>query len=249
MTPPTPTVPAPTANEDIAHADGASVSLVDADEACLVADKPPGLPTVPGRAPGLDDCLWSRLCATWPDARVVHRLDMATSGLVVFARSLAVQRLLSRAFESRQVEKVYVAWVQGRLGAPGVTFTIDLPLRADWPNRPRQVVDRRDGKPAFTDVTIDRINDGQGRCPLFELASTAHETTRLILRPRTGRTHQLRVHLAAIGHPIVGDPLYGPRAEEPGQARSSRLLLHAQSLALHHPTRGDWCRWTVNAPF
>jgi tRNA pseudouridine32 synthase / 23S rRNA pseudouridine746 synthase len=211
-----------------------AVAIVHVDTACIVAHKPAGLPTVPGRAPGLDDCLWHRAQSQWPDARVVHRLDMATSGLVLLARGLDVQRRLSRAFEERHVEKTYVAWVHGAVGAPGECRRIDLPLAADWPNRPRQKVDRVGGKPALTELRIDWI----------EGPPTARRT-RLQLHPHTGRTHQLRLHLAAIGHPIIGDALYGP--VDSGAA--GRLLLHAETLALAHPATGEPMRWTVAAPF
>lgn len=195
------------------------------DDALIAVDKPAGLLAVPGRRE--PDCLAARVVARWPDARIVHRLDMATSGLMLFARGATVQRRLGDAFATRQVHKRYVAIVHGRLAADA--GEIDLPLAADWPNRPRQRVDRACGKPSLT------------RWRVLGRDATAH-TTRLALEPVTGRTHQLRVHLQAIGHPIVGDTLYGG----PG---GPRLMLHASQLTLPHPTRGAALVLDCTAPF
>lgn len=191
--------------------------IVHADDALVVADKPAGLLAVPGRGEHKADCLWARVRERFADALVVHRLDQATSGLVVFARGAAAQRALSRAFAAREVAKVYVAVVSGEVA--GEAGEIDLPLAADWPNRPRQVVDRERGKPSLTRWRV--------------LARSAG-ATRLALEPVTGRSHQLRVHLQALGHPIVGDALYAP----PGVAAAPRLLLHATRLAFAHPAGG-----------
>jgi tRNA pseudouridine32 synthase / 23S rRNA pseudouridine746 synthase len=228
-------------------ADGliSGIELVHVDDHCLVAAKPAGLPTVPGRPASLQDCLWRRLCLRWADALVVHRLDMATSGLVILARGLQAQRILSRHFEQRRVDKVYDAWVHGLLTAPAhqaadAPWTIDQPIAADWPNRPRQRVDLHHGKPALTEVKIMATDTGL-------------ERTRVQLRPRTGRTHQLRVHLSHAGFPIVGDTLYGPaRSAEPDAADAAdepRLLLHASALSLPHPATGEVCTWHHAAPF
>jgi tRNA pseudouridine32 synthase/23S rRNA pseudouridine746 synthase len=203
-----------------------SLQVVHADDALIVLDKPAGLLTVPGRGPDKQDCLSARVQARWPDALVVHRLDMATSGLVVMARGLANQRTLSRAFETRQVEKRYTAVVSGALVNPlpdNAWNLIDLPLTVDWPNRPRSIVSQELGKPSRT----------RWRLAAFQNPS-AHTgfTTRLELEPVTGRTHQLRVHLQAIGHPIVGDALYASAQQE---SMSHRLLLHAHWLQLPHP--------------
>lgn len=190
------------------------------DEALLVVDKPAGLLAVPGRGPLKQDCLAARVQRAWPDARVVHRLDEATSGLMVFALGIEMQRRLSRAFEQREVEKRYVAVVAGHVEP--AAGCIDLPLGADWPNRPRQQVDHARGKPARTHWQVLSY-DASG------------DSTRLELTPETGRTHQLRVHLMAIGHAILGDALYAP---PPMLARSPRLLLHASALAFGHPMPG-----------
>ena len=192
----------------------ALLTIVHVDGQVVVADKPAGLLCVPGRGPALADCLASRVQARWPDALVVHRLDMATSGLVVFGRGAAVQRALSIAFADRQVHKRYEAVVAGLLADE--TGEITLPLAADWPNRPRQQVDQAAGKPSLTRWQVLARDQARG-------------TTRLSLTPITGRTHQLRVHLAAIGHAILGDALYAPA---PWALAAPRLLLHACTLSL-----------------
>lgn len=208
-----------------------TIELVHVDAHCIVALKPSGLPSVPGRAPELHDCVHARLLQRHPDARVVHRLDMATSGLIVFARGAEAQRRLSRAFAERRVDKRYVAIVDGRVEAPG--GCIDLPLIADWPNRPRQKIDLEHGKPSSTRYRVLEHDSFTG-------------ATRLELQPITGRAHQLRVHLAAIGHPILGDALYAP---DTVRERAPRLLLHAGVLALPHPADGTLLRLEAAAPF
>lgn len=199
----------------------------------LVAVKPAGLLSVPGRGPDKADCLAARVQAQWPDALVVHRLDQATSGLLLFARGLPMQRALSSAFERRQVHKRYQAVVHGELAVTGDWQQIDLPLIADWPNRPRQMVDHARGKPSTTRWQAL----GPGPLP---------GTTRVVLEPVTGRAHQLRVHLLAIGHPIVGDALYAPPEVA---AAAPRLLLHARSLAFRHPLNGQPLQWDDPPPF
>jgi tRNA pseudouridine32 synthase/23S rRNA pseudouridine746 synthase len=181
--------------------------VVHADDRLVVVDKPPGMLSVPGRTE--PDCASARVQALYPDALVVHRLDQATSGLLLFARGAQAQRELSADFAERRVGKLYVAVVAGRLEGEGL---IDLPLGADWPNRPRQQVDFKRGKPSQTRWRV-----------------LAHEgpDTRLLLTPVTGRSHQLRVHLAHVGHPILGDALYAPPAVA---AAGPRLLLHASEL-------------------
>lgn len=207
------------------------------DEHILVLDKPAGLLAVPGRGEDKQDCLAARAQRMWPDALVVHRLDMATSGLFLMARSLDAQRRLGRAFEQREVGKRYVAVVAGRLEAlqPDARgwSLIDLPLAADWPARPLQKVDREQGRPSRT----------RWRPLDYEAAADA---TRVELEPLTGRSHQLRVHLKAIGHPILGDPLY---ASAQLQARASRLLLHAAGLQFFHPATGEPIAFESAVPF
>ncbi len=208
------------------------VQLHYRDAHLLVAEKPAGLLCVPGRGPERADCLWARVQAKWPDARVVHRLDMATSGLVALARGPAAQRALSLAFEQRRVRKRYEAVVWGLPQADG--GQIELPLVVDWPNRPRQVVDLANGKPALTRWHVLSRDPAAG-------------TARLALEPVTGRSHQLRVHLAALGHAIVGDELYAPPA---AHAASPRLLLHACALDLPSPlARGLRLCFASVAPF
>ena len=208
--------------------------LLHIDDALLVVAKPAGMLSVPGLHEGLHDNLTTHVQALHADARVVHRLDQATSGLMLFARGAAMQRALSMAFEARQVQKHYVAVVLGQVD--GDAGSIDAPLIADWPNRPRQRVDLQHGKPALTHWRVlERV-----------LKGSAH-TTRLELKPITGRTHQLRVHLQSIGHAIVGDALYAPDApHEPG---SARLMLHATRIALIHPLRQEACCFTDAPPF
>lgn len=206
-----------------------SLVVVHADPAFVVVDKPPGLLSVPGRAPELQDCVAVRVQALFPDARVVHRLDMDTSGLMVMALGLPAQRALSSAFEQRRTGKRYEALVHG---CPSqASGSIELPLRADWPRRPRQIVDPVSGRPALTHWTV--LASGEG-------------VARLSLQPVTGRSHQLRVHLAAIGHPIVGDPLYGP-ADAVDVA--PRMCLHATALSLPHPLHGHRVDFSSPAPF
>jgi tRNA pseudouridine32 synthase/23S rRNA pseudouridine746 synthase len=197
------------------------------DAALIVIDKPAGLLAVPGRGEAGRDNLAARVQSHWPDALVVHRLDMATSGLIVYARGAAAQRLLSGAFAGREVHKRYVAVVEGCTAAEA--GEIDAPLGADWPQRPRQRIDREQGKPALT---------------RWRVLERADDSTRLALEPVTGRSHQLRVHLLSIGHPIRGDALY---AEAP--LRAERLLLHATQLAFRHPASGASMSFESAPPF
>jgi tRNA pseudouridine32 synthase/23S rRNA pseudouridine746 synthase len=210
--------------------DMSSIAVVWADDSLVVVDKPPGLPSVTGRAPGLQDCAHSRLQLGFADALVVHRLDMPTSGLLMFARGLEMQRALSQAFATRRISKHYIAVVHGDVGME--SGSIDLPLRADWPNRPRQIVDTVTGKAATTHWR--RLD-----------SPSLPGTSRLELMPVTGRSHQLRVHLLAIGHPIVGDGLYG----QGGPAAAGRLHLHACRLDFDHPRTGMHIELTSTAPF
>ena len=205
-----------------------SVPVLYSDDALIVVDKPAGLLAVPGRGVDLQDCAARRVQAMFADALVVHRLDQATSGLLLLARGASVQRGLSRRFEQRQVSKHYIAVVCGLI--EGDAGSIALPLAPDWPNRPRQRVDAQSGKPSLTHWRV------LSRDPVAQ-------TTRLGLEPVTGRSHQLRVHLMAIGHAIVGDALYAPELPAP------RMLLHASGLALAHPVDGRPLNFSSAAPF
>ena len=207
------------------------VPLLHVDDHCIVAVKPAGLLTVPGRGAGNSDCLAVRIQAGHADALVVHRLDMATSGLVVLARGATAQRRLGIAFAARAVEKCYVAIVDGLVADDA--GEIDLPLIADWPNRPRQIVDRTCGKPSLTRYRVLDRDGAAGR-------------TRIELTPVTGRSHQLRVHLQASGHPILGDALYAPQTV---QVAADRLLLHATALSFPHPASGARVDFASAAPF
>lgn len=213
--------------EDYAPPDEAP-RILHHDAQIVVVDKPAGLLSVPGRGPHLADCLIARLARVFPEVLLVHRLDRDTSGVMVFALTPAAQRALSAEFEARRTKKVYLARVWGAMAER--SGRIDLPLIVDWPNRPRQKVDPEAGRPSVTDWRAVRVEDG---------------TTRVRLMPVTGRTHQLRVHMAAIGHPILGDTIYAE-----GAARDfPRLMLHAESLRIRHPEAGKSYTFTAPAPF
>lgn len=200
--------------------------LVYCDEWLLVANKPAGLLCVPGRGEDKQDCLSTRIQQQFPDALIVHRLDMATSGLVIFARGIEMQRRLSAMFREREVEKRYVAVVSGCMEKEACE--VNLPIAADWINRPLRIIDAELGKPSLT---------------RYRVLARDTDSTRVELEPVTGRTHQLRVHMAAIGHAILGDALYGD------QTCSPRLLLHAQSLAFLHPVTQTPLHLTCPAAF
>ncbi|WP_313075998.1 RluA family pseudouridine synthase [Melaminivora sp.] len=214
----------------------AGVSCLYADNDLLVLDKPAGLLCVPGRGADKQDCLSARAQALWPDSLVVHRLDQATSGLVLMARHPGTQRALGEAFAAGRVHKTYHAVVHGLPRPPGEDGgwgVIDAPLMRDWPRRPLQKVDWAQGKPSRTRWRVLQA-DAARDCALLEL------------EPLTGRTHQLRLHLAYIGHPILGDALY---ADEAARQRAPRLLLHASALAFEYPARGDAQRFDSPHPF
>ena len=198
------------------------IDTVYADRTLLVLSKPSGLLCVPGKGIDKQDCLSSRVQKIDPDALTVHRLDMATSGLVLMARGAAMQSALSKLFETRHIYKRYVAVVDGQMNAHADWQLIDLPIAPDWLRRPLQIV-CTNGKPSQTRWRALHYNTGAN-------------TTRVELEPITGRTHQLRVHLKAIGHPILGDALYAPAAV---QAKAARLLLHASTLRFVHPASGE----------
>lgn len=204
------------------------LDVLHADHAILVVNKPAGLLSVPGKGVHLADCLMARLQAAFPTVLLVHRLDRDTSGVMVFAQTPAAQRHLGLQFEKRQTKKTYAARVWGEMAQR--RGTVDLPLCVDWPNRPRQMVDHVNGRAAVTDWRVQRVEDG---------------TTRVQLMPQTGRSHQLRVHMLALGHPILGDPFYatGPARDFP------RLMLHAEELRLRHPDGGRGMAFRVACPF
>lgn len=184
----------------------------------LVLIKPSGLLSVPGKGADKADCLSSRVQKYYADALIVHRLDMATSGLMLMARGPAMQTALSKLFESRAIHKQYLAIADGHMAASINWQLIDLPIALDWPNRPLRVI-RADGQPSQTRWRSLHYN-------------AAEDATRVELEPITGRSHQLRVHLKALGHPLLGDTLYAPANI---QAKAKRLLLHAWALQFVHP--------------
>lgn len=203
--------------------------IVYQDDDLLVLDKPSGLLAVPGRGPDLQDCLSARVQAEFPSTLVVHRLDRDTSGLIVMALNPHAQRELSRQFAERTVEKQYAAVVFGRPEAS--EGAIELPMRKDFDHPPRHMIDEIAGRPAYT---------------AWRLVAAQQDRSRLEVRPRTGRSHQIRLHLAALGHPILGDNLY---AHPEALTMADRLMLHAEQLSLEHPSDGRRMTWTVEAPF
>jgi tRNA pseudouridine32 synthase / 23S rRNA pseudouridine746 synthase len=204
------------------------LNIIYRDEHLLVVNKPSGLLSVPGRGADKADSLTSRVQHEFPDALNVHRLDMSTSGLLLLARGKEMHSRLSRLFRESKVTKFYVAIIAGPLES--TAGAVDLPLGSDWPNRPRQKVDFAFGKPSLTRYRV-LVRDDVNR------------TSRVELKPVTGRTHQLRVHMAAIGHPIVGDTLYG------GDLGAARLMLHACALSFIHPFSAEPLDLVCRAPF
>ncbi len=204
------------------------LEILHADHEVLLVTKPAGLLSVPGKGPHLADCLLSRVQAAFPEALLVHRLDRDTSGVMIFALTPHAQRHLGLQFEKRQVRKTYVARVWGIVAQD--KGTVDLPLAVDWPNRPLQHVDHENGRPAQTDWRVLRRGDME---------------TRVRLHPHTGRSHQLRVHMRELGHPILGDPFYAT-----GAARAfPRLMLHSESLRFRHPDGGKGLTFSARPPF
>ena len=204
------------------------LQILHEDAAIIVVDKPEGLLTVPGKLEGRQDCLITRLQAARWDALTVHRLDCDTSGVIIFARTKQAQGFLGQEFEQRRAQKTYVARLQGDLA--GDTGTVDLPLGSDWDYRPRQKVDHDKGRPAVTDWQVIGRSPGE---------------TRVRLTPHTGRSHQLRVHMLSLGHPILGDQIYAPDTTRD----HSRLMLHAETLSLHHPVTKERVSFTAPTPF
>ena len=210
------------------HPPQSPLDILHEDHELIVVNKPAGLLSVPGKGDALSDCLLARVVAGFPTALLVHRLDRDTSGVMVFALTPHAQRHLGLQFEKRQTKKTYVARVEGHLEPK--TGTVDLPLTVDWPNRPRQKVCHEAGRAAVTGWQVLKHGAGESRVRLM---------------PRTGRSHQLRVHMLSLGHVILGDPLYatGPAADHP------RLMLHSEELRLRHPDGGRGMRFRARAPF
>ena len=204
------------------------LDVLHADHQILLVNKPAGLLSVPGKGAHLADCLLTRVQTAFPEALLVHRLDRDTSGVMIFALTRHAQRHLGLQFEKRQAKKTYIARVYGYVSDR--QGRVDLPLIVDWPNRPRQHVDFANGKQAVTDWRVLRYEE---------------DATRLRLMPLTGRSHQLRVHMREIGHPILGDPFYatGPARDAP------RLMLHAESLRIRHPDGGKGLTFKAKIPF
>lgn len=207
------------------------IKIIFADKHIVVVDKPFGLLSVPGRDPANRDCVPSRLQSEFGDLRIVHRLDLDTSGLMILARDADAHRHLNRQFEQREVEKYYEALVWDLpLEDEG---KIDLPICVDWPNRPKKIVDFVNGKSAQTFYKVLERD-------------ASKNISRLELKPITGRSHQLRVHLAEIGHPILGCPFY---AHTEAKNAYSRLTLHARALQLIHPATGMAMKFNADVPF
>ena len=206
------------------------IDILFEDDDLLFVEKPADLLSVPGKGLAGEYCLSAILQKRYDTLKVVHRLDMATSGLMVFAKNYASQKALNAQFEQRQVDKSYIAVVDGKIDTSG---SIDLPLMTDWLNRPKQKVCHQQGRKSLTyfqPITYNKENN----------------STRVLLHPKTGRSHQIRVHMMAIGHAILGDEFY---ADASTFEKSARLLLHAQSLTLSHPTTGQKLSISSEAPF
>ncbi len=206
------------------------LDIIHQDQDIVVLNKPSGLLSVPGRDPWHKDSLALRVLRVWPNACVVHRLDMATSGIIVLALKKSAQSHLGRQFQQKVIAKTYFASVEGIIDKDA--GLIDLPLRCDWENRPRQIVDFELGKSSQTEWQVIKRN---------------RQTTLVKLTPLTGRTHQLRVHLQQLGHPIIGDEFYS--SEFGKQLSPQRLALHAGSITLTHPATEERVTFDCPAPF
>jgi tRNA pseudouridine32 synthase / 23S rRNA pseudouridine746 synthase len=204
------------------------LTVIHADEDIVVLDKPSGLLSVAGKDPALADCLEARVKARWPTAAMAHRLDKDTSGVLVMCLNKKALGHVGQEFEQRRAKKSYVARVWGDMD--GESGVVDLPLATDWENKPRQRVDHERGRASRTEWRVELREGG---------------ITRVRLNPLTGRTHQLRVHMLALGHPILGDPFYATGA---ALAAADRLQLHAEELGFNHP-RGGWVEYRVPPPF
>lgn len=205
------------------------LQVLHADKDILVVVKPCGLLSVTGRGEGREDALATRAPQLFKGARIVHRLDLDTSGVMVMARTAEAHRHLGLQFERRHTDKTYIARVWGTVDAD--EGEVDLPLVVDWPNRPKQMICHETGRRALTH---------------WEVIAREEKTTLMRLKPVTGRSHQLRVHMLSLGHPIIGDPLY---AEGEALAASQRLQLHAHDLTFHHPSGGERLTFVAECPF
>ncbi len=203
--------------------------ILHRDDDLLVLSKPTDLLSVPGKLPGLHDSLQTRAVEEFPEALLVHRLDMDTSGVFLMALNKRAQSLVSKQFQYRKTDKHYIAKIWG--APPEATGTVDLPLRCDWDNRPLQIVCHEHGRPSQTH---------------WEVLESADGVSCVKLTPVTGRSHQLRVHMAELGCPILGDPFY---AHEEARGAADRLLLHAESLTIYHPTTNERVTFSDPAPF
>ncbi|MEO1280227.1 MAG: RluA family pseudouridine synthase [Pseudomonadota bacterium] len=205
------------------------LDVLHADDDLLVIAKPSGLLSVPGKDPAHADCIDQRAKSLYSDARIVHRLDLDTSGVMVLARNKNAHRHLGLQFEKRQVTKTYVARVWGVMNDDA--GEVDAPLICDWPNRPRQMIDHDRGRSAQT---------------VWRVLTREPTATRVLLAPRTGRSHQLRVHMLSLGHPILGDNIY---AHPDARKAAYRLQLHAETLSFRHPTGGRPMAFQAPCPF
>jgi tRNA pseudouridine32 synthase/23S rRNA pseudouridine746 synthase len=205
------------------------LTVLHRDDDLLVLSKPSGLLTVPGKEAALADCLETRARDADPEALLVHRLDRDTSGIVLMARNRKAQRHLGLQFERRMTQKIYIARVWGRV--MGESGCVDAALSCDWPNRPQQMIDNENGRPAQTE---------------WNVMDREAMSTRLMLRPLTGRSHQLRVHMLSLGHPVLGDNFY---AHDEALKAADRLQLHAAELTIRHPADGRFCTFHDPCPF
>lgn len=210
------------------------LDIIFQDEDIVVLNKSSGLLSVPGRLPEHQDCLQNRVQRVLPTATVVHRLDMATSGIIIMALNKPAHVAISRQFEQRKTQKSYIARVFGHINEN--KGSVNLPLICDWPNRPKQKVDHENGKQSLTHYQV--LSYGE--------LSSGDSSTLVELTPVTGRSHQLRVHMLALGHPILGDRLY---AHEKALTTSPRLQLHAKNLSLAHPSSGELIAFSAPCPF
>lgn len=219
------------ANPDFVYAPPLApyLPIVYKDNDLVVLNKSSGLLTVPGRLSEHKDCLQNRVARVLPTATVVHRLDMATSGIIIMALNKPTHVAISQQFEKRKTEKKYIARVYGHVKQK--EDSVDQPLICDWPNRPKQMIDHERGKPSLTH---------------YKVLSYAENSTLVELTPITGRSHQLRVHMLSIGHPILGDRLY---AHDKALAMATRLNLHAQMLSIYHPVTNEKITFTAECPF